>query len=107
LRAIANARTPKAAFDHTDSAAQQKIPLAHARQAFEDIEFSPSILRGMATVDTSSTLLGRPMALSFAIATTGFTRLIQTEGETAGAGSAAAAGIPSTSQPSESPPSRT
>ncbi len=96
LRAIAKARTPKAAFDYTDGAAEQEISLARARQAFEDIEFSPSILRGMASVDTSSTVLGGPMALPFAIAPTGFTRLMHTEGETAGAGAAAAAGIPFT-----------
>ncbi|HEY3749219.1 MAG TPA: alpha-hydroxy acid oxidase, partial [Pseudonocardiaceae bacterium] len=50
--------------------------------------------RGMADVDTSSTILGGPSAFPFAIAPTGFTRLMQTEGEIAGAGAAAAAGIP-------------
>ncbi|HEU0206092.1 MAG TPA: alpha-hydroxy acid oxidase [Pseudolysinimonas sp.] len=96
LRAIAQRRTPTAAFDYTDGAAEQEISLARARQAFEDIEFSPSILRGMADVDTSSTILGGPSALPFAIAPTGFTRLMQTEGEIAGAGAAGAAGIPFT-----------
>jgi len=96
LRAIAQRRTPRAAFDYTDGAAEQEISLARARQAFEDIEFSPSILRGMADVDTSSTILGGPSALPFAIAPTGFTRLMQTEGEIAGASAAGAAGIPFT-----------
>jgi L-lactate dehydrogenase (cytochrome) len=96
LRTIAKRRTPKAAFDYTDGSAEQEISLARARQAFEDIEFSPSILRGMAEVDTSSTILGGPSALPFAIAPTGFTRLMQTEGEIAGAGAAGAAGIPFT-----------
>ena len=96
LRAIAERRTPRAAFDYTDGAAEQEISLARARQAFEDIEFSPSILRGMAEVDTSSTILGGPSALPFAIAPTGFTRLMQTEGEIAGASAARAAGIPFT-----------
>jgi len=96
LRAIAQHRTPKAAFDYTDGAAELELSLARARQAFEDIEFSPSILRGMADVDTSSTILGGPSALPFAIAPTGFTRLMQTEGEIAGAGAAGAAGIPFT-----------
>ncbi|MEO6534190.1 MAG: alpha-hydroxy acid oxidase [Pseudolysinimonas sp.] len=96
LRTIAQRRTPKAAFDYTDGSAEQEISLARARQAFEDIEFSPSILRGMAGVDTSSTILGGPSALPFAIAPTGFTRLMQTEGEIAGAGAAGAAGIPFT-----------
>ncbi|HEY4225398.1 MAG TPA: alpha-hydroxy acid oxidase, partial [Pseudolysinimonas sp.] len=96
LRAIAMRRTPRAAFDYTDGSAEQEISLARARQAFEDIEFSPSVLRGMAEVDTSSTILGGPSALPFAIAPTGFTRLMQTEGEIAGAGAAGAAGIPFT-----------
>jgi len=96
LRAIAERRTPRAAFDYTDGAAEQELSLARARQAFEDIEFSPSILRGMSEVDTASTILGGPSALPFAIAPTGFTRLMQTEGEIAGAGAAGAAGIPFT-----------
>ena len=96
LRAIAQRRTPRAAFDYTDGSAEQEISLARARQAFEDIEFSPSILRGMPDVDTSSTILGGPSTFPFAIAPTGFTRLMQTEGEIAGAGAAGAAGIPFT-----------
>jgi len=96
LRAIAERRTPRAAFDYTDGAAEQELSLARARQAFEDVEFSPSILRGTAEVDTSSTILGGPSALPFAIAPTGFTRLMQTEGEIAGAAAAGAAGIPFT-----------
>ena len=96
LRDIAKRRTPKAAFDYTDGAAEGELSLARARQAFEDVEFSPRILRPAAEVDTSSTILGGPSALPFAIAPTGFTRLMQTEGETAGAGAAAAAGIPFT-----------
>jgi L-lactate dehydrogenase (cytochrome) len=97
LRTIAKRRTPRAAFDYTDGSAEDEISLGRARQAFRDIEFTPGILRGMTDdVDTSRTVLGGPMALPFAIAPTGFTRLMQTEGETAGAGAAAAAGIPFT-----------
>jgi L-lactate dehydrogenase (cytochrome) len=96
LRTIAKRRTPKAAFDYTDGAAEQELSLARARQAFEDVEFSPSILRPAASVDTSSTILGGPSAYPFAIAPTGFTRLMQTQGELAGASAAGAAGIPFT-----------
>jgi L-lactate dehydrogenase (cytochrome) len=96
LRLIAKRRTPTAAFDYTDGAAEQELSLTRARQAFEDIEFSPSILRPAADVDTSSTILGGPSALPFAIAPTGFTRLMHTQGELAGAGAAGAAGIPFT-----------
>ena len=94
LRDIAQRRTPKAAFDYTEGAAEAEISLKRARQAFEDIEFTPSILRDVSTVDMSSEVLGGRVALPFGIAPTGFTRMMQTEGEIAGAGAAAAAGIP-------------
>ncbi|WP_317230558.1 alpha-hydroxy acid oxidase [Clavibacter sp. MX14-G9D] len=96
LRTIAKRRTPKAAFDYTDGSAEGEISIARARQAFEDVEFHPQVLRDVASVDTTATVLGAPSALPFGIAPTGFTRLMQTEGETAGAGAAAAAGIPFT-----------
>ena len=94
LRAIARRRTPKAAFDYTEGAAEEEISLARARQAFRDIEFRPSILRGAAEADTSCEIFGGPSALPFGIAPTGFTRLMHTEGEIAGASAAGAAGIP-------------
>ena len=96
LRDIAKRRTPKAAFDYTDGSAEDEISLRRARQAFRDVEFSPSILRGADHVDTSVDIFGGKSALPFGIAPTGFTRLMQTEGETAGASAAAAAGIPFT-----------
>jgi L-lactate dehydrogenase (cytochrome) len=96
LRTIAKRRTPKAAFDYTDGGAEGELSLARARQAFEDIEFHPDVLRPAENVDMSCQILGGPSALPFGIAPTGFTRLMQTEGETAGASAAAAAGIPFT-----------
>lgn len=96
LRKIAKRRTPKAAFDYTDGAAEGETSLARARQAFEDVEFHPDVLRPAENVDTSVEILGGPSALPFGIAPTGFTRLMQTEGEVAGAGAAGAAGIPFT-----------
>ena len=94
LRTIAKRRTPKAAFDYADGSAEAEISLARARQAFEDIQFNPSILRDVSKVDTATTVLGGPAALPFGIAPTGFTRMMQTEGEIAGASAAGAAGIP-------------
>ncbi|MFC7407058.1 alpha-hydroxy acid oxidase [Georgenia alba] len=96
LRAIAKRRTPAAAFDYTDGAAEGELSLQRARQAFEDVEFHPDVLRPAEDVDTSTEILGGPSALPFGIAPTGFTRLMQTEGEVAGAGAAGAAGIPFT-----------
>jgi len=96
LRTIAKRRTPKAAFDYTDGSAEGEISIARARQAFEDVEFHPQVLRDVADVDTVASVFGGSSEQPFGIAPTGFTRLMQTEGETAGAGAAAAAGIPFT-----------
>ena len=94
LRRLAKRRTPKAAFDYTDGAAEDELSLARARQAFRDIEFHPTILRDVATVDTGWDVLGRRVEWPFAIAPTGFTRLMHTEGELAGARAAGRSGIP-------------
>jgi L-lactate dehydrogenase (cytochrome) len=94
LRRIARRRTPKPAFDYTDGAADGEVSLARAREAFGDVEFQPAILRDVSKVDTSRTVLGERVELPFGIAPTGFTRMMQSEGEIAGARAAAAAGIP-------------
>ena len=94
LRAIAQRRTPKAPFDYTEGAAEGELSLARARQAFSEIEFHPAILRDVSQVDTGWEVLGQRVELPFGIAPTGFTRMMHTEGEVAGASAAAAAGIP-------------
>ncbi|MGE5827062.1 MAG: alpha-hydroxy-acid oxidizing protein [Micromonosporaceae bacterium] len=96
LRRLAQRRAPRAVFDYADGAAEEELSLARARQAFRDIEFHPSILRDVSDVDTAATTLGRASALPFGIAPTGFTRLMHTDGERAGAAAAGAAGIPFT-----------
>jgi len=96
LREIAKRRTPQAPFDYTDGAADQEVSLNRARRTFEAIEFSPNILRDVSKVSASTTMLGIEHSLPFGIAPTGFTRMMQTEGEIAGCTAAADAGIPYT-----------
>lgn len=96
LRDIAKRRTPRAPFDYTDGAAEAELSISRARQAFEDIEFHPSILRDVTTVNASRNVLGGPSELPIAIAPTGFTRMMHTEGEIAGAKAASKFGIPFT-----------
>ncbi|PXX58325.1 L-lactate dehydrogenase (cytochrome) [Nocardia tenerifensis] len=96
LRELARKRTPKVAFDYTDGAADAEISLRRAREAFADIEFRPAILRDVALTDTEVRVLGKTAALPFGIAPTGFTRMMHTAGELAGARAAERAGIPFT-----------
>lgn len=96
LRTIAKRRTPQAPFDYTDGAAEEELSLARARQAFRSIEFHPNILRDVSHVNTARDVLGGPSAYPLSIAPTGFTRMMHTEGEYAGAAAAAQFGIPFT-----------
>jgi len=94
LRSIARRRTPRSVFDYTDGAAEQEVSLYRARQLFHNLEFNPSILRDVGELDTTTSMLGRPSALPFAFAPTGFTRMMNHEGERAVARVAQRHGIP-------------
>jgi len=94
LRSIARRRTPRSVFDYTDGAAEQEVSLRRARELFGDLEFNPSILRDVGELDTTTSMLGRPSALPFAFAPTGFTRMMNHEGERAVARVAQRHGIP-------------
>ncbi|MFM1953438.1 MAG: hypothetical protein RL187_647 [Actinomycetota bacterium] len=96
LRTIAKRRTPKAPFDYCDGSAEAELSLARARQAFEDVEFHPAILRDVSNVSTSWKVLGKPVAFPVGIAPTGFTRMMHHEGEDAGASIAEKWGVPFT-----------
>jgi L-lactate dehydrogenase (cytochrome)/glycolate oxidase len=96
LRDIAKRRTPKAPFDYTDGGADSESSLTRARTAFERVEFQPRVLRNVKDVDLTVKMLGKQMQMPLGIAPTGFTRMMQTEGEYAGATAARDAGIPYT-----------
>ena len=96
LRDIAKKRTPQAPFDYTDGGADTESSLSRARLAYEKIEFQPKILLNVKDVDISVNMLGKNASMPVGIAPTGFTRMMQTEGEYAGACAASDAGIPYT-----------
>ena len=96
LREIAKKRTPKGPFDYTDGSAESEASLERARQAYRDLEFIPSILKDVSSADLTRTALGETFAMPLGIAPTGFTRMMQTEGEIAGARAAEKYGIPFT-----------
>ena len=96
LRDIAAKRTPKGPFDYTDGSAESEVSLERARQAYRDLEFIPSILKDVSTADLTRSTLGQTFSMPLGIAPTGFTRMMQTEGEIAGARAAAKFGIPYT-----------
>jgi L-lactate dehydrogenase (cytochrome) len=96
LRRIGRRRTLRAVFDYVDGAAESEASLRRAREAFQRVEFHPNALRGAADVDLGVTVLGERVALPFAFAPTGFTRMIHHEGERAVAQVAGRNSIPYT-----------
>lgn len=94
LRDIAKRRTPKAPFDYTDGSADTESSLIRARQAFSEVQFRPRILRNVSSIDLSTNVLGHRFDMPFGIAPTGFTRMMHSAGEIAGARAAEKNGIP-------------
>jgi L-lactate dehydrogenase (cytochrome) len=94
LRTIAKKRVPLGVFEYTDGAAESEISLRRARQLFRDVQFNPSILRDVADVDATVSVLGQPAAVPFAFAPTGYSRMMHHEGERAVVRVAARRGIP-------------
>lgn len=94
IRRIARRVTPTAPFDYTDGAANSEETARRNRRAFLDAELRPTVLRDVATVDTSTEILGQRSELPLGIAPTGFTRMMHSAGELAGARAAGRAGIP-------------
>ncbi len=85
---------PRAVFDYVDGAAETETSLRRSREAYERVEFIPSVLRDVSEVDTSTTILGRRTALPLVFAPTGFTRLMHHDGEPAVARVAGRLGVP-------------
>ena len=94
LRLIAKRNLPGGIFDYIDGAAEDETTLARNSAGFAEYEFAPRILRDVATVDTSTVLLGRTLPSPIAFAPTGFTRIAHSQGELAVARVAATHGLP-------------
>ncbi len=96
LRRIAKRRLPRGVFDYIDGGAEDERTLRNNSDAFARIEFRPRVLRSVATIDTTTTLLGRPVPFPLVLAPTGFTRIADPQGELAVARAAARADLPYT-----------
>lgn len=96
LAALARRRVPRAVFDYVEGSADDELTLRRAREAFARLEFSPHVLRDVSSVQTATTVLGRPAALPVVLAPTGFTRMMHHDGERAVVRAAARTGLPYT-----------
>ena len=96
LRLIAKKRLPGGVFDYIDGAAEDERAMARNHDLFDDLLFRPRVLRDVAHVDTSTTLLGKRIPVPIVLAPTGFTRIANSQGELAVARVARRRGLPYT-----------
>src|SRR5262245_64591842 len=59
LRRIAKRRLPRGVFDYVDGAAEDERTLARNSDDFGAITFRPRVLRDVAAIDPSTTVLGK------------------------------------------------
>jgi L-lactate dehydrogenase (cytochrome) len=96
LRRSARRLIPRPVFDYVDGAADEEISLAANTAAFRRWRFRPRGLVDVASVDTSTQILGRPASLPLGLAPTGSTRMMHPDGEAAVARAAGRGNLPYT-----------
>jgi L-lactate dehydrogenase (cytochrome) len=89
-------RWPKGVRGYVEGGADGEVSLARNRAAYEGMALVPSTLRDVTDVDLRTSVLGGESALPFALAPTGYNRMMHTDGERAVARAARDAGIPYT-----------
>lgn len=94
LEEAARAKMPPASFAFCAAGADDEISVAESIAAWRAMRLRPRVLRDVAAIDTSVTLLGNTHASPILVAPTGRHKLFHPEGEAATARGAAAAGVP-------------
>lgn len=92
LRRLAKQRLPRVVFDYIDGGAEDEVTLRENRRAFEEVTFRPRGAIVTTECDLATTVLGADLALPFALAPVGSTRLFWPRGEVHAARAAATAG---------------
>lgn len=81
LRRLARRRLPAPMFHYIEGGADDEWTLHRNTAAFEDYELWPNYLKDISTIDLSTSLLGRRIALPFFVAPTGMSRLFHEDKE--------------------------
>jgi L-lactate dehydrogenase (cytochrome) len=89
FRRLARQRLPGPIFDYIDGAADDEATHRRNTASFEHCDLVPNVLRGVATVDLSVTVMGQRLALPVYCSPTALQRLFHHDGERAVAAAAA------------------
>jgi len=93
-RLLAERRLPRAFFDYIDGGAYNELTLAANRNDLDALRLHQRVLRGAANIDTSTAVLGEPLAQPVILGPVGLAGLYARRGEVQAARAAHAAGVP-------------
>ena len=92
LRRLAQRRLPRVAFDYIDGGADGEVTLRENCRVFDDVLFRPKNAVAIPKIDLRTRVLGADLALPFALAPVGSSRMFYPRGEVVAAAAAGAAG---------------
>lgn len=85
---------PRAVADYVDGGADEQLSLEHNQNAYRQWYFHPKSLVDVSSPNLTTTLLGEDISFPVGLAPTGYTRMIDTRGESAVAAAAEDANVP-------------
>src|SRR5438270_536274 len=88
FRRLAQLRLPGPIFDYIDGAADDEMTYRRNTESFEQCDLVPNVLRGVETVDLSTTVMGQKLAMPVYCSPTALQRLFHHQGERAVAAAA-------------------
>ncbi|MEM9761622.1 MAG: alpha-hydroxy acid oxidase [Pseudomonadota bacterium] len=88
FRTLARRRLPGPIFNYIDGAADDEVTYRQNTEAFERCDLVPNVLRGVAEVDMSVTVMGQKLAMPIYCSPTALQRLFHHDGERAVAAAA-------------------
>src|SRR3546814_18927188 len=90
-RRMARRRVPRAVFDYVDGGADAELTMQANRSSLEAVGFVPRVGVATGAPDLTTTVLGTHVSMPLLLSPVGYTRLVHSEGDVAGARAAGAA----------------
>jgi L-lactate dehydrogenase (cytochrome) len=81
LRLLARKRVPKAVFDYVDGGANDELSYQRSAETFSKVQFHARVLRDVSKIDLTTKIAGKESSLPIIFAPTGYTRMMNYEGE--------------------------
>lgn len=81
FEALARERLPHMAYEFVASGAADEVTLRWNREAFQQIALRPRVLRDITRIDTTTSLLGEPLAFPILLAPISYQKLMHADGE--------------------------